>query len=118
MKRRSFVLTTLLIFLMLTVSAQAVEPRGIRATPILTFEGTTAHCYASYKGGTSSNTVNATLTLHQETIYLDSWDNSGEGYLGVSGDCKVQKGKAHKLVLPYSVNGVEKPSVTVANTCE
>ena len=110
MKRRNFVITTLLILLLFTISAQAVEMRGIRATPILTFDG-------SCKGGTSTDTVDATITLYQGTTYLDSWSDSGKGSLSVSGEYKVQRGKTYKLVLSYSVNGVEKPSVTVTNTC-
>ena len=118
MKRRNFVIATLLILLLFTISAQAVEMRGIRATPILTFDGTTAQCYGSCKGGTYTDTVDATLTLYQGSTYLDSWSNSGEGYLSVSGEHKVQRGKTYKLVLSYSVNGVEKPPVTVTNTCK
>jgi hypothetical protein len=116
-KRRNFVITTLLILLLFTISAQAVEMRGIRATPILTFDGTTAQCYGNCKGGTSTDTVDATITLYQGTTYLDSWSDSGKGSLSVSGEYKVQRGKTYKLVLSYSVNGVEKPSVTVTNTC-
>lgn len=117
MKRRNFVVTTLLVLLSFTISAQAVEMRGIRATPNLTFDGTTAQCYASCKGGTSKDTVDATLTLYQGTTYLDSWSDSGKGNISVYGEYKVQKGKTYKLVLSYSINGVEKPSITVTNTC-
>lgn len=118
MKRRSFVLTTLLIFLMLTMSAQAVEERAITAIPSLTFSGTTANCFADCKGGNSSDKVNITITLYQGTTFIKSWSGSGVGRLYISGDCKVEKGKTYDLVLEYSINGVEKPSITVTNTCK
>lgn len=117
MKRRSFALVTLLVCILFTVSAQAIEPRVVRGTPSLVFSGTTAQCSALCSGGKSSDTVEATLTLYQGTTYIDSWSDSGKDSLSFSGSCKVERGKTYKLVLTYSINGVEKPSVTVTNTC-
>ena len=111
MKKRYFMLAILLVFCLFPISTQAV------AIPSLSFDGTTAQCYASCKGGNSTDTVDATITLYQGSTYLDSWSDSGKGSLSVSGECKVQKGKTYKLVLTYAINGVEKPSVTVTNTC-
>lgn len=117
MKKRYFMLAILLVFCLFPISTQAVEMRVVRAIPSLSFDGTTAQCYASCKGGNSTDTVDATITLYQGSTYLDSWSDSGKGSLSVSGEYKVQRGKTYKLVLSYSVNGVEKPSVTVTNTC-
>lgn len=117
MKKRNFILATLLVCILFTVSAQAIELRATGGTPSLVFNGTTAKCSAICGGGKSSDTVEATLTLYQGTTYIDSWNDSGKDSLNFSGSCKVERGKTYKLVLTYSVNGVEKPSVTVTNTC-
>ena len=117
MKRRNIALVTLLVCILFTVSVQAIEPRVVRGTPSLVFNGTTAQYSALCSGGKSSDTVEATLTLYQGTTYIDSWSDSGKDSLSLSGSCEVQRGKTYKLVLVYSVNGVEKPSVSVTNTC-
>lgn len=117
MKRRSFALVTLLVCILLTVGAQAIEPRAVWGTPSLMFNGTTAQCSALCNGGNSSDTLEATLTLYQGTTYIDSWSDSGKDSLSFSGSCKVERGKTYKLVLTYSVNGVGKPAVTVTGTC-
>ena len=117
MKRCNFVLATLLVCVLFTVSVQAVEPRAVWVTPSLMFNGTTAQCSALCNGGKSGDTIKATLTLYQGTTYIDSWSDSGKDSLSFSGSCKVERGKTYKLVLSYSVNGVEKPSVTVTNNC-
>ena len=117
MRRCRLALVTLLVCILFTVSAQAIEPRAVRGIPSLVFNGTTAQCSALCNGGSSSDTVEATLTLYQGTTYIDSWSDSGKDSLSFSGSCKVERGKTYKLVLSYSINGVEKPSVTVTNTC-
>lgn len=117
MKRRWFILATLLIILTFTISAYAVEVRGVSGFPMLSFDGTTAQCYADCMGENDKDAIEATITLYQGTNRIDSWSDSGKGFLSVSGECKVQKGKAYKLILRYSVNGVEMPSVTVTKTC-
>lgn len=118
MKRHGLVVTTLLILFLFTISSQAVEMWAIKATPSLSFNSTNAQCFGACYAGNTSDTIDATLTLYQGTTYLSSWSDSGKGYLSVSGEYKVQKGKTYKLVLSHSINGVEKPSVTVTNTCQ
>lgn len=116
MKKRLLGLSALFV-LVLTIGAQAIEPRGIDATPRLSFNGTTARCAASCSGNASSDDIKATLTLYQGTTYVDSWSGSGTGRASLSGSCKVESGKTYKLVLTYSVNGSSKPSVTTTATC-
>ncbi|WP_312637305.1 hypothetical protein [Oscillibacter sp.] len=48
---------------------------------------------------------------------MDSWSGSGTGAIFVSGQCAVKSGKSYTLTLSYSVNGMDKPSVSVSNTC-
>jgi len=116
-KRRSFVLTTLLIFMLFTVGSQAVEVRRVWGEPGLEFDGTTAQCSALCRGGKSDDAIEATITLYQGTTYLDSWSDSGKGFLEFSGEYEVQRGKAYALTLTYSINGVEQKPVTITRTC-
>lgn len=116
MKKRIFTLSAVFV-LLLTISAQAIEARVTGAKPILTFNGTTAYCYAECKADNRTSTVEATLTLYQGTTYVDSWSGSGNGSVSVSGNCGVTSGKRYKLVLTYSINGASKPSVSATAIC-
>jgi hypothetical protein len=116
MRRRIIPLAALLI-MALTISAQAIDLRAISVVPSLSFNGTTAVCYVDCWTGNSQDKVTATLTLYQDSTYVDSWNNSGKGGVFVTGSCEVESGKSYKLVLSYSINGAAKPSVPVTGTC-
>lgn len=117
MKRHSFWLITLAIFFAFALNAQAAELRTINIVPELAFDGTTAYCFANCKAPSTSDKIDATLTLYQGTASVDSWSDSGTGSLYIAGNCKVQQGKTYKLVLTCSINGVEQPAASVTATC-
>lgn len=77
MKMRIFSLTAL-VLLMLSVTAQALEPQATGGNPVLTFSGTTAQCSITCTGNKSTDQVEAKLTLYQGGAYVDSWDGSGK----------------------------------------
>ena len=106
-----------LVALLFTMSAHTAGARVISARPILSFDGTTAVCYADCKGGNMNDEVEATLTLYHGSSYVDSWSDSGKGRVSFSGECKVKSGEIYRLVLRYSVNGVSKPSISTTNKC-
>jgi len=85
--------------------------------PDLFFQGTTAICSAICRGGYATDYVEATLTLYQGSTYIDSWSKSGTGKITLYGECAVESGKTYCLEMAYSINGVEKPVVSVTNTC-
>ncbi|MCI8530336.1 MAG: hypothetical protein HFH82_14515 [Lachnospiraceae bacterium] len=117
-KRISSVPVLLLLVCML--SAQAVQATGQRVVggrPSLHFRGTTAVCSVICRGDSEKDTVEATLTLYQGSTYIDSWSESGSGLVVVSGEHKAQSGKTYRLEMAYSINGVERPVVSVTNTC-
>lgn len=53
MKMRIFSLTAL-VLLMLSITAQAIEPRATGGNPVLTFDGTTAQCSVTCTGNKST----------------------------------------------------------------
>lgn len=106
-----------LVVLALTISIQAVEPRGSSVTPSLSFTGTTANCYVICRGSGSNDTVDVTLTLYQGSTYIDSWSDTGTGRVALTGSCTVERGKTYKLVVDYSVNDEAKPSVYTTAKC-
>lgn len=117
MKKKFLALFALVAVLVLTIGAQAIEPRESIQRPRLTFNGTTAFCSVNCTGDKDSDQIEATLTLYQGTTYVDSWSGSGTGRVSVSGSCGVTSGKTYKLVLTYSINGISKPSVSTTGSC-
>lgn len=105
------------LLLLLTLSAQALEPRAVKVEHVLDFNGTTATCSVSFKADSATDNVAATLTLYQSNTYVDSWTDSGTGRVFISESCKVESGKSYRLVLTYSINGAAQPAKAVTGTC-
>lgn len=105
------------VAIVLTISAQALEPRAISAVPILSFRGTTACCSVICRGMSDSDKINVTLTLYQGKTPLNSWSGSGTGRVDVSGEHEAISGNSYELVVSYSVNGKLQPSASTTNTC-
>lgn len=85
--------------------------------PTLSFQGTTAMCSAICQGDAKTDKITATLTLYQGDTYIDSWSESGVQKVAPYGECKVTHGKTYRLELAYSINGVDKPVISVSNIC-
>ena len=105
------------LLMLLTLSAQALEPRAVKVEPVLDFNGTTATCSVSFKADSATDKVAATLTLYQGNTYVDSWSDSGTWRVSISESCKVESGKTYRLVLTYSINGAAQPAKAVTGTC-
>lgn len=119
MKRRmiSLAVLFLLVFSLSAQTALAAEARVTRVWPTLCFDGTTAVCSVSYRAGSTSDKISATLTLYQGDSYVDSWSDKGTGSIRISGECEAQSGKDYRLVLTYSINGTAQTSASVEGTC-
>lgn len=120
MKRKftSILAPLLLVCILFAQTAQAAEVRAAEGLPELSFNGTTAVCTAFCKGGTTKDTISATLTLYQGTTRIDSWSASGTGRVSFNEECKVEYGKTYRLELSYSINGTTQPSVSATKTCQ
>lgn len=119
MKKRilSGFLPLLLVYVMAAQTAQAAELRVTNTHVELSFDGTTAVCFATCKGNQPSDELEATLTLYQGSTYIDSWSGSGKWKVTLSGEYEAKPGKTYRLELTYSINGEEMPAVSATNTC-
>lgn len=119
MRRRiSFVFVPVLLVCILSVQAtHAAEQRVAGGRPKLLFQGTTAICSVICQGDLATDSIDATLTLYQGSTCIDSWSKSGTRKVTLYGECKVQSGKTYRLEMTYSINGVEKPVVSITDTC-
>lgn len=116
MKRR--VLCVLLIVaLLIPVAAQAATPRSPRAYPEITFNGTIATCTARIYADNLTDRITATMVLYDGTREVDRWTASGRGDLSFSYTAEVESGTAYRLIIRYSVNGVQQTTVETQKTC-
>lgn len=116
MKRRIFALVAICV-MVLSVCAQAAESRAVNGQPTLYFDGTTAVCSVTCKGTNTNDELDVTLTLYQGSTVVDSWSDSGNGRVQITGRCGVDSGESYTLRVYYSVNGVAKPMVATYGTC-
>lgn len=116
MKKR-FLPLVMLLLLTLSVTAHAAQPYILTANPDLSFYGTTAECSVSCRGETTTDKIEATLTLYQGNTVVDSWSTSGTFRATISEECTVKRGTTYKLVLTWSVNGVPQSTNSVTGRC-
>lgn len=113
MKKR-IVSLVLLAMMLLSLTAQAIEPRATVNRPSLTISGTTANCFVCYVADDTDDTVKVTLALWCGDNIVNSWTETGTGKVTIDEDCKVVKGNTYDLVMMPVVNGVAKSTVTVS----
>ena len=98
-----------------SASEPVIEPRILQSHSGLTFSGTTAHCEAMITS--ASDDIEATMTLKQGNRIIDSWSDSGTGYVFLDGDCDVTKGVTYTLTVEGTRNGVPFKATPITRTC-
>jgi len=99
------------------IVASAATPYALGANPTLSFDGEVAECYVECRGRSTSDKIEATLTLYQGSRVVDSWNDSGRGSVTISETCDVESGVTYRLAVAWSVNDVEQLTVGVTKTC-
>ena len=97
--------------------ASAATPYALGANPTLSFDDEVAECYVECRGRSTSDKIEATLTLYQGSRVVDSWSDSGRGSVTISETCNVESGVTYRLAVEWSVNGVDQLTVGVTKTC-
>ena len=107
MKKRFFCMSLILVML-LSVSAHAIQSRSITSVPHLSFDGNNASCVIQIVGDKMTDEISATMELRCGSDLIASWNGSGSGIL--------KKGKTYTMVVNFSVNGIEQSPVTISAT--
>ena len=110
MKKRIMTLV-LLAMMVLSLTAQALEPYALSGRPSLSISGTTATCSATYKSDDSDDLLKVTLALWCGENIVDSWSATGYGEVSIKETCKVVAGNTYDLVMMPVVNGVAKSTI-------
>ena len=107
MKKRFFCMSLILVML-LSVSAHAIQIRSITSVPHLSFDGNNASCVIQIVGDKMTDEISATMELRCGSDLIASWNGSGSGILKMT--------KTYTMVVSFSVNGTERSPVTISAT--
>ena len=106
MKKRFFCMSLILVML-LSVSAHAIQSRSITSVPHLSFDG---------NNDKMTDEISATMELRCGSDLIASWNGSGSGILKMTKSAAVKKGKTYTMVVNFSVNGTKRSPVTISAT--
>lgn len=113
MKKRTIAIA-LILALLLSMSAYAIEPRD-SGTLSLTFDGTTAVCKAVVSA--SGKKIVATMTLYEGSTRIASWPASGTSRVAITGKAEVEAGVEYRLTVSGTADGVAFSADSVYATC-
>lgn len=94
--------------------SEAAEPRMSSVVPGLSVKVTTAYCSATINGNTTSDYIRATMRLYQGNTLIDTWTDSGYGYLVWSRTKTITPGYTYYLEVDAVIGGVTFPTSRVS----
>lgn len=115
--RKRVLALTLVLALVLGISAQAAQTRSYQISPSLTFTGTTANCAVVVYGEDNNDAISITAKLYQGGTLLKTWKESGTGYVKLSESTTVTRGLAYILETTVTINGVKQYVPLVNKPC-
>ncbi|MCI5498846.1 MAG: hypothetical protein MR419_04900 [Clostridiales bacterium] len=117
MKKRILALSLALVMLLGTAAQAAGPMRAPRATPKLSFSGTTAICVAVVQGDKSTDRIAAAMRLWKGNTCLETWIKRGTGTVKFNETKTVSRGATYKLTVDFTVNDVAQSQKSVTRTC-
>ena len=114
MKTRFKVIALLLLLGILSSTAMAATRAD--QTPFLSFSGTTANCSVSIKA--LGKYIDATLELWQGSTLVDSWHNTGNNKVYISGThSNCTPGVTYTLTVTGTIGGVTITCTPATGSC-
>ena len=114
MKKR-FVPLVLVFILILSLRANAAEPRANLVYPKLSFENTTANCSVTITA--PGKEIKATMNLWYGNRLIDSWSGTATSALFISGSAGAIKGEEYVLRVSGTIGGVAFTAESVSGIC-
>ena len=116
MWKRVMVLS-LILALILGISAQAVQIRAVQLQPTLSFSGTKATCKTVVVADNDADRISITVRLWDGAKIHSQWSTSGRGSINFRQTATVTRGKTYKLTVNATINGVAQPQQSITRTC-
>ena len=102
MKKRSLALI-LVLSLLLSTSALAVETRSSISLPSLSFSGTTAICSGTVIS--ANDRISATLELLQDGVHRASSGKTDDNIVAISMNIPIERGHTYTLYIYGTIDG-------------
>ena len=116
MWKRVMVLS-LILALILGISAQAVQIRAVQLQLTLSFSGTKTTCKTVAVADNDADRISITVRLWDGAKIHSQWSTSGRGSINFRQTATVTRGKTYKLTVNATINGVAQPQQSVTRTC-
>lgn len=110
--RKIALLTALVILLVIPTSVQAAEPRLITPSLNLSYNQSIATCTVNIIGESTSDYLRATIKLWRGNSCIETWEETGYGYIFFSETATVIRGYVYTLTVDLTVNGVAQDTVS------
>lgn len=104
----------LIIVVLLTVPAYAIQTRSNDVYVSLNFSNNTAVCKCEISADSSNDWISATMELWKGTTMVNSWSLSGQEYVSMEESEGVARYKTYRLLINYSINGIPKTPVEIS----
>lgn len=104
----------LALIILVGVTTQSADARGVGTTVNITFSGTTATC--TFKVIEAGSDIKVTMTLWQGSKQIASWIGTGNGLVQMSEQCAVVKGQTYTLEVSFTVDGRTQPVQSTTKT--
>lgn len=111
--RKIALLTALVILFVIPASAQAAEPRLLKPYLDLTYTHSAASITARIIGESASDYLTATIKLWHTAWCVETWEETGYGYINFSETAEVTPGNTYYVTVDWTVNGVPQDTLSV-----
>ena len=111
MKRKRMVIAVIAVLLVSLFSNHTTQAAPPRLK--LTFNGTTANCYAEVRG---SAYIEVTMELWVRNTEITSWSASGNGVVILNREATVLTGETYTLKLKGTIGGAAFQELSVSRT--
>jgi len=115
MKKR-IVIIMLVLSMIFSVSANAIEVRRPVVYPDLSFANGEAVCDVLIEADYSDDEIEAYIELWEGGTFLMSWRVSGMEYVETSRTANASRGKTYTLIVYASINGNDLPLTDISRT--
>lgn len=115
--KKCIVALSVVLMMVLSVPANAVDFRLGLKVPSLTFEDTTATCKVLITSENESDDISATITLWNGSRCIRTWDAKDSGVLDFSQTATVVKGGTYTLNVDAIINGEPQEAFSITRTC-
>lgn len=116
MKKRILPIILVVIMAVSLCAPAFATTKAARATPSLSFSGTTANCSVTITD--AGKQISATLQLWYNDMLVNAWSGSGTSYVAITGThTSCVSGGVYTLKLVGTIGGVSITSNPIVKTC-